>query len=144
MKIQAPPAHGDRGLLIGHNASQQMFVGSAIKTFALCEALRQVDSPDILEKVGENPAHPDRVVQLPLNESVWNVDSQSFNPPYLEGKVSERTALEAMVCHSDNTATDMTFKHVGVGNIRRLIASARSSPPPAARCSSVKDSLARR
>jgi beta-lactamase class A len=28
-----------------------------------------------------------------------------------------------MICHSDNTATDMTFKHVGVANIRKLIAS---------------------
>jgi beta-lactamase class A len=123
IKIVAPPAAGDRGLLIESNASQQMFVGSAIKTFALCEALRQVDSPDILTRIGENPTHPGRVVQLALNESVWNVDSQSFNPPHLKGRVSERTALEAMICHSDNTATDMIFKHVGVGNIRKLIAS---------------------
>jgi beta-lactamase class A len=115
LKIQAPSAAGRRGLLIESNASRQMFVGSAIKTFALCESLRQSDSPDVTAKIAGR--------DLALNESVWNADSQSFNPPNLKGKVSERTALEAMICHSDNTATDMIFKHVGVGNIRKLIAS---------------------
>jgi beta-lactamase class A len=124
LKIYAPPANRDRGFLVESKASQRMFVGSAIKTFGLCEALRQVDSPDILLKIGENPAHPDRVQYLPLNASVWNVDSQSFNPPHLTGKVTERTALEAMICHSDNTATDMIFKHVGPNNIRKFIRSA--------------------
>jgi beta-lactamase class A len=115
LKIFAPAVPGAKQLLISSNASQQMFVGSAIKTFALCEALRQQDSPDVTARIAAR--------QLALNASVWNTDSQSFNPPYLKGKVSERTALEAMICHSDNTATDMTFKHVGVGNIRKLIAS---------------------
>jgi len=93
-----------------------MFVGSAIKTFALCEALRQADSPDVVARITNR--------QLALDASVWNVDSQTFNPPYLSGRVSQRTALEAMICHSDNTATDMIFRAVGVGNIRRFIASA--------------------
>jgi beta-lactamase class A len=124
VKIYAPPIPGARGVLIHSNASEKMFVGSAIKTFALCEALRHVDSPNIIEKIGTNPAHPERVVSLPLNESVWNVDSESFNPPNLSGKVTERTALEAMICHSDNTATDMIFKHVGPNNIRKFIRSA--------------------
>jgi beta-lactamase class A len=117
LKILAPAVPGGRQVLISHNASQQMFVGSAIKTFALCEALRQEDSADVTAKVAAR--------QLALNASVWNGDSQSFNPPNLKGEVSERTALEAMICHSDNTATDMIFKHVGVGNIRKLIASLR-------------------
>jgi beta-lactamase class A len=30
-------------------------------------------------------------------------------PPHLSGVVSERTALEAMITRSDNTATDMTI-----------------------------------
>jgi beta-lactamase class A len=115
LKIFAPAAPGGKQLLISSNASQQMFVGSAIKTFALCEALRQEDSADVTAKIAAR--------QLALNASVWNGDSQSFNPPNLSGKVSERTALEAMICHSDNTATDMTFRHVGVDNIRKLIAS---------------------
>jgi beta-lactamase class A len=124
VKIYAPAVPGARGLLIEANASKRMFVGSSIKTFALCEALRQVDSPDILEKIAANPTDPYRVQYLALNETVWNADSQSFNPPNLSGRVTERTALEAMICHSDNTATDMIFKHVGPSNIRKFIASA--------------------
>ena len=119
VKIQAPPAHGRRGLLIESNATDRMFVGSAIKTFALCEAFRQADSPDVIAKITER--------QLVLDESVWNADSQSFNPPNLSGTVTERTALEAMICHSDNTATDITFKLVGVDRIRKLIARAGCS-----------------
>jgi beta-lactamase class A len=38
--------------------------------------------------------------------------------------VSERTALEAMILHSDNTGTDMSIKLVGPDNVRGFIASA--------------------
>jgi beta-lactamase class A len=54
---------------------------------------------------------------------VWSVDSATFNPPNLIGKVSERTALEAMIMHSDNTGTDMCLKHVGPGRVREFVAS---------------------
>jgi beta-lactamase class A len=116
VKIHSPAVPGGRELLIESNASERMFVGSAIKTFALCEALRQADSPDVVTKITTR--------QLVLDESVWNADSQSFDPPNLTGKVTERTALEAMICHSDNTATDMTFKLLGPERIRRFIADA--------------------
>lgn len=59
-----------------------------------------------------------------LDANVWSNGSPIFNPPKLSGVVSERTALEAMIMRSDNTATDMIFKLVGVDNIRGLIASA--------------------
>ena len=47
----------------------------------------------------------------------------TFNPPNLIGKVSQRTALEAMILHSDNTGTDMSIKDVGPDKVRALIAS---------------------
>ena len=62
--------------------------------------------------------------QLALDASVWSPDSATFNPPNLSGTVSERTALEAMILHSDNTGTDMILKLVGPDNVRALIASA--------------------
>ena len=86
VKIQAPAAHGCRGLLIESNATDRMLVGSAIRTFAPCEALSQVDSRDLIAKITER--------QLVLDESVWNAVSQSFNPLKLSGKVTERTALQ--------------------------------------------------
>jgi Beta-lactamase enzyme family len=63
--------------------------------------------------------------QLALDASVWNLDSATFNPPNLIGTVSERTALEAMIQHNDNTGTDMSLKPAGPENVRRFIASAQ-------------------
>ena len=78
----------------------------------LCEALRQNESSN------GDLAH----TQLELDESVWSLDSEVFNPPCLSGRVSERTALEAMVSHSDNTGADMVLKHIGADNVRNFIA----------------------
>jgi beta-lactamase class A len=50
--------------------------------------------------------------------------SATFNPPNLTGLVSERTALEAMILHSDNTGADMILKQAGADNVRGLIAKA--------------------
>ena len=116
IKIHAPATNGKPEFLVESNASKMMFVGSAIKTFVLCEALRQADSPKVVQTISAQ--------QLDLDASVWSLDSVTFNPPNLIGKVSERTALEAMIMHSDNTATDMCFKYVGPDKVREFIASA--------------------
>ena len=115
-KIHAPATNGKPEFLVESNSTKEIFVGSAIKTFVLCEALRQADSPKVVQTLAAQ--------QLSLDASVWSLDSATFNPPNLIGKVSERTALEAMIMHSDNTATDMCLKHVGPGKVREFIASA--------------------
>jgi beta-lactamase class A len=115
VKIHAPAVDGKPEFLVESNASKPMFVGSAIKTFILCEALRQADSPTVVQTL--------KAKQLSLDASVWSVDSATFNPPNLIGKVSQRTALEAMILHSDNTATDMSIKQVGPDKVREFIAS---------------------
>lgn len=114
LRIWAPAAQGKPEFVVASNASRRMFVGSAIKTFVLGEVLRQVDGPNVVQAL--------TAAQLPLNESVWSVDSQTFNPPNLVGTVSLRTTLEAMISHSDNTATDMALKHAGPDKVRALIA----------------------
>lgn len=116
VKIHAPAADGKPEFLVESNASKQVFVGSAIKTFILCESLRQVDSPSVVQSL--------KAEQLSLDASVWSLDSATFNPPNLIGKVSQRTALEAMIMHSDNTGTDMSIKHAGPDKVREFIASA--------------------
>jgi beta-lactamase class A len=117
IKIWAPDGtKSGQQLLIAHNAHAQMFVGSAIKTFVLAEALIQVDSPDIISTLQNT--------QLALDASVWSLDSQTFNPPNLSGIVSERTAIEAMIIHSDNTGTDMMLAHTGPDNVRNFISQA--------------------
>jgi beta-lactamase class A len=93
LKIFAPATKSKAEFSVEMNAGKQMFVGSAIKTFILAEALRQVDSPNIVQTLTAK--------QLTLDASVWNLDSQTFNPPNLIGQVSQRTALEAMIQHSE-------------------------------------------
>lgn len=115
IKIFAPAANGKPEFLVESNAAKTMFVGSAIKTFILCEALRQADSPNVVQTL--------KTKQLSLDASVWSVDSVTLNPPNLIGKVSQRTALEAMILHSDNTGTDMSIKEVGPDRVREFIAS---------------------
>jgi beta-lactamase class A len=115
IKIFAPAANGKPEFLVESNASKTMFVGSAIKSFILCEALRQADSPHVVQTL--------KTKQLSLDASVWSVDSATFNPPNLIGKVSHRTAVEAMILHSDNTGTDMSIKEAGPDKVRALIAS---------------------
>src|SRR5262249_4061474 len=61
--------------------------------------------------------------KLALDASVWSFGSPTFTPPDISGIVSERTALEAMITRSDNTATDMMFKLVGPDNVRAFLAS---------------------
>jgi beta-lactamase class A len=62
-------------------------------------------------------------IQLSLNSSVWSPESQTLNPPNLIGMISERTAIEAMIMHSDNTGTDMTILQTGIDNVRSFISS---------------------
>ena len=113
IKIWAPPASHKTEFLAALNPRQRMFCGSSIKAFVLCEALRQIDSPDVVAKLS--------ATQLPLDKTVWSPSSSVFNPPHLSGIVSERTALDAMISHSDNTATDMVLKHTGAGNVRDFL-----------------------
>lgn len=98
------------------NAHRMLFAASAIKTFVLCEALRQTDSPDVVEILEER--------ELALDSTVWSFGSPTFTPMNLAGIVSERTTMEAMITRSDNTATDMMFKVAGADNVRAFIASA--------------------
>jgi beta-lactamase class A len=113
-KIMVPM--GKKMFVARRNADRMLFAASAIKTFVLCEALRQVDAPDVVTVLEDR--------KLALDASVWSPGSPIFDPPDLTGTVSERTAMEAMITRSDNTATDMLFAVAGADNVRAFIASA--------------------
>lgn len=115
VKIFAPATQRTPEVLIAINATQQVFIGSAFKTFVLAERLRQLDGPDVGQRIATQ--------EVALDESVFSVSSSVFNPPKLTGIVSERTAMEAMISHSDNTGTDMVIKATGIENVRRFVAS---------------------
>jgi beta-lactamase class A len=114
-KVFVPPANGRPGFTASSNSNKMLFVASAIKTYVLCEAMRQADAPNIDDVLQDK--------RLPLNSTIWSFGSPSFTPEDLIGTVSERTTMEAMITRSDNTATDMMFKLVGAKNVRSLISS---------------------
>jgi len=114
-KIFVPPVNGRLGFTASSNSNKMLFVASAIKTYVLCEAMRQADAPNIDEALEEK--------RLALNSTVWSFGSPSFTPEDLSGTVSERTTMEAMITRSDNTATDMMFKLAGANNVRTFISS---------------------
>ena len=114
IKIWAPRTNHECEFLVTLNPQLALFCGSSFKAFVLCEALRQVDSSNVNQTLAAK--------QLELNDSVWSVSSTVFNPPNLSGAVSERTTLDAMISHSDNTATDMALKLVGADKVRDFIA----------------------
>src|ERR1700721_1094502 len=67
VKIYAPAVDGKPEFVVQANSAKTMFVGSAIKTFILCEALRQSDTPEVVKTL--------RARQLNLDASVWALDS---------------------------------------------------------------------
>jgi beta-lactamase class A len=115
LKIWAPPVDGAPEFLVQLNPDQQLFAASTMKALILCERLRQLDSPEVESRIKDH--------EISLDKAVWSPGSEIFNPPDLSGLVSERTAMEAMVIHSDNTATDMVLKQAGAGAVRDFISS---------------------
>jgi beta-lactamase class A len=115
LKIFAPATSSQPELLVQLNPGKRLFVGSVIKSFILCQVLRELDSKDVADKLTKTA--------LALDASVWSPYSPTLNPPNLIGIVSLRTALEAMIVHSDNTGTDMSILQAGIQNVRNFIAS---------------------
>jgi beta-lactamase class A len=93
-----------------HRQRAPMFVGSAVKTFILTTYLREVEAGRL--SLDE---------QLPIDDSIRSLVSPVFGN--LTGTASARVVLEAMISHSDNTATDVALRRVGVEKVRAFIAS---------------------
>ncbi|MES2363153.1 MAG: serine hydrolase [Pseudomonadota bacterium] len=96
-----------------HQPDRQLFVGSSVKTFILAQFLRDVEAGR--EGLTENqPAD--------ISDAVRSPGSPVFVG--LSGKTPYRSVLEAMITHSDNTATDIALGKVGPDRVRALIAEA--------------------
>ncbi|TAJ42218.1 MAG: hypothetical protein EPO55_03000 [Reyranella sp.] len=94
-----------------HAPAARLFVGSAVKTFILAQYLREVEAGRLTE---DQP--------LAIDDSVRSLSSPVFLD--LTGKTAARNVLEAMISHSDNTATDAALAAAGVDRVRALIAEA--------------------
>ncbi len=89
----------------------RMFAASATKTFILATYLQKVEAGLLSEDE-----------KLPLSNDVRSLGSPVFID--LSGEVHARHVLEAMISHSDNTATDMALARVGANKVRAFIAEA--------------------
>ena len=95
-----------------HRPAVRLFVGSAVKTFILAQYLRDVEAGKLAE---DTP--------MSIDDSVRSLSSPVFLK--LTGTTQAVSVLEAMIAHSDNTATDMAIGAVGADRVRVLIAQAR-------------------
>ncbi len=120
----APPDAGRPAWSLTLNADDRFFIASVFKALALAECLRQEEAQ--LDPASETPLAAQLnwllAQQLPLDESVFSLAAPVLNTPALTGMVTLRTALEAMIGHSDNTGTDIVLKHVGPENVDAFIA----------------------
>lgn len=88
-----------------------LFVGSAFKTFVLAAWLQEVEAGR--RRLEEQVTIDDRIRSLvsPVLE-------------HLTGTTQARAVLEAMIAHSDNTATDAAMQILGAGRVRQLVQAA--------------------
>lgn len=96
---------------VAHQPAARLFVGSAIKTFILAQYLRDVEAGRLAEDT-----------QMAIDDSVRSLSSPVFLK--LTGTTPAVSVLEAMIAHSDNTATDVAMAAVGADRVRALIAQA--------------------
>nr|WP_314075623.1 serine hydrolase [uncultured Roseococcus sp.] len=94
---------------LGHHPDRPLFVGSVLKTFILAAYLLKV------QDAGLTLAEP-----LAVNDEVRSLVSPVLGE--LTGRMPARSVLEAMIAHSDNTATDIALKKIGVEAVREAIA----------------------
>lgn len=125
IKFWAPPDAGRPAWSATHHADRELVIASAFKVFVLAEYLRQAE--ETLDPTASAPLEVQLVEkmqeQLALDESVFTLGSPIFNPPHLSGKVTARTALQAMIVESDDTAADILLKQIDPNRVRELIAS---------------------
>jgi beta-lactamase class A len=120
----APPDAGRPAWSATYQADRPLVIASAFKGFVLAEYLRQAEdgldptaATPIAAQLGERMQE-----QLTLDETVYTLGSPIFNPPHLTGTVTARTALQAMILESDDTAADMLLARIGPERVRELIA----------------------
>jgi Enolase C-terminal domain-like/Beta-lactamase enzyme family len=90
---------------ITHRPDLFLFTASAYKTFVLGQYLRDVEAGRLAE---DEP--------LAIDDSVRMISSPAFIE--LAGTTEARVVLEAMIAHSDNTATDRATSEVGADRVQ--------------------------
>lgn len=103
--------HAQRPWRTSYNADAALFCGSCFKTFVLAAYLQDVEAK-----------RQDETEQLAISD-----DNRSLSGPvyeHLTGTAAARYVLEAMIAHSDNTATDVILNRIGAQRVRSFVADA--------------------
>jgi beta-lactamase class A len=106
--VEAEPARGRPGWRVAHRPDAPMFVGSVFKTFVLAAWLQEVEA-------GRRRLD----AQLAIDDSVRSPVSAVFER--LTGTTTAQVVLEAMIAHSDNTATDAAIAAIGIERARQVV-----------------------
>jgi beta-lactamase class A len=93
---------------VTHDPDTPLFCGSAFKTFVLATYLKEVEADRLSESE-----------ELAIDDSVRSVGGGVFE--HLTGTTSAQIVLEAMIAHSDNTATDVALLRLGPDKVRAFI-----------------------
>jgi beta-lactamase class A len=114
LQIWAPGGDGEQEFLATLEPDTVLFCASSFKVFVLAEFLRQMEA-----------GQTSLTELLPVDDRVWMLNSDILTPlpGTVTGQIRAQTALEAMISHSDNAATDMSLERVGVDRVRQFIAS---------------------
>lgn len=104
--------HPERPWRAGYNADTALFCGSCFKTFVLAAYLQDVEA-----------GLQDENAQLAIDDGNRTLSSPVYE--YVSGTIAARYVLEAMIAHSDNTATDAIMNRIGPARVRQFIADAR-------------------
>jgi beta-lactamase class A len=94
-----------------HEPDAPLFCGSCFKTFVLAAYLQEVEAERLFE-----------AEQLAIDDRVRSTGGGVFD--FLSGTTQARNVLEAMIAHSDNTATDVAMGRLGADKVRAFIRSA--------------------
>lgn len=94
----------------GWQPDRQLFVGSAVKTFVLAQSI--IDTANQFNGLTED-------TQQVVSDAVRSPGSPVLQ--HMNGTMPLRSVLEAMISHSDNTATDIAFAAVQAPRVRQLI-----------------------
>ncbi len=111
------------GINFRSNADTVLFCASSFKVFVLAAYLHYAELGELPGQKDEGIAHVKLEAALEEVLTVGAADQTQGSKVFehLTGTTTALALLEAMIAHSDNTATDILMKHVGVDKVRSFM-----------------------
>jgi len=119
-----PPGPIGGPLSFGWNNHRSLFCASSFKVFVLAAYLYYAERGDLPNQPSEEGylSPLDAALGEPLTVSDHTAGGKVFGyEAGVTGTTSATAILAAMIAYSDNTATDIAMKRVGVANVRKFM-----------------------